>query len=625
MKKAFYFLVLLPVFLIGQSNLSKHDYFIQFNMSKFADKVSLDSMFNHDAFKTFNKQELNYKLKDLMSFMDQSKAVVMHGNITDSIPYYQISFPIKDNKDLSAYFFDRVAEENNNAYDTLKTQITCANSINASKYCYYTPKNSSFTIGWNNEHLVIYELTGITTTQYALDPQAEYADTTAVLVEEAPDEYVSDDVQETTTDAPIISEEKTSEEVDEQVAVPVEDTEQEEENDEEYMAYLESMKKAQQEERNKKIAKQEIQLDALFKNGFSMPVSSQVNTDSAISMWLNYQAIYEKFASIPYLFKGYKPNLASAEKTASIKGMNADFYFENDKAKMVQTIEYAPSLATIMQKIIAKKPNKNVFNYFPKNEPLGYMTYHSSTEEVLKNYPQIMDQFLATMPFESEDREIITDLFSTLIDEKASATLFDGDFSMFLHAVEQYESTYTVPAYSDDYEEKAEERKITKTRPVFTFIITSSHPTISEKILNLGVRKRVLTKENNYYVITKTEDLGNVVIFKDKDVLVLTNGLNYLNNGSKSAFAKQVKKELSNNYFVGNFDIAQFMNSYFLNQNLGKDQEKMMKLSNQFKNIKCYSSNKISDNKMTFEMELNSNFNDKNIIIQTLDLVKFLK
>ena len=434
---------------------------------------------------------------------------------------------------------------------------------------------------------------------------------------------MSEEVQEDISIAPPVVDEKTATE--EEQTIEVDAVPKEEEDDEEYNAYLESMRKEELEERNKKIAKQEIQVDALFKNGFSMPVSSQVNSDADISMWLNYQTIYEKFASMSYLFRSYNRNLTSSEKTNSIKGMNANFYFEKDKARMEQTIEYTPSLSSIMQKIIAKKPNKNIFNFFPKNEPLGYMSYHSSTEEVLKNYPQIMDQFLKAMPLESQDVEIISDLFSTIVDEEATATLFDGDFSMFLHTIEQYESTYTIPAYSDDYEEKTEERKITKTRPIFTFIMTSSHSTMSEKLLNLGVRKNFLKKENDHYIVTKTEDLGNVVIFKNKDVLVFTNGLNYLNNGSKSDFAKQVKKELTRNYFVGNFDIAQFMNTFLVNQNLGKDQEKMLKFSNQFKNIKCNSSNKITDNKMNFEMEFNSNFSDKNIILQTLDLVKFLR
>jgi hypothetical protein len=61
-----------------------------------------------------------------------------------------------------------------------------------------------------------------------------------------------------------------------------------------------------------------------------------------------------------------------------------------------------------------------------------------------------------------------------------------------------------------------------------------------------------------------------------------------------------------------------------MSENFGKDTEKMLKVSNQFKNIEFKSSNKIKGNKMKVEMEMNSNFSDKNIILQTLDLVDYL-
>ena len=46
-----------------------------------------------------------------------------------------------------------------------------------------------------------------------------------------------------------------------------------------------------------------------------------------------------------------------------------------------------------MEKVVSRKPNKNIFNFFPKQEPLAYFSYHTNTEELLKNYPSIMEQF----------------------------------------------------------------------------------------------------------------------------------------------------------------------------------------------------------------------------------------
>ena len=195
---------------------------------------------------------------------------------------------------------------------------------------------------------------------------------------------------------------------------------------------------------------------------------------------------------------------------------------------------------------------------------------------------------------------------------------------MFLHSMEPYEYKYTGYSYDENYEQVKEEKTITKTRPVFTMIMTSTHPTMGDKLLNLGVRKNVLVKENNYYVIKEFTEVGKIVLLKDGDVFVITNGLNYLNNGSKSDFSKQVKKDLGKNYMYGNFDVQRFMKSLLLSEDFGRETEKMLKVSNQFKNIEFKSSNKINDNKMKVEMEMNSNFSDKNIILQTLDLVDYL-
>ena len=195
---------------------------------------------------------------------------------------------------------------------------------------------------------------------------------------------------------------------------------------------------------------------------------------------------------------------------------------------------------------------------------------------------------------------------------------------MFLHSIEKYEYTYTGVSYDEDYNQVEEEKTMTKTRPIFTMIMTSTHATMVDKLLNLGIRKNVLVKENNYYVMKENNEVGKLFMFKDKDVFVVTNGLKYLNNGSKSAFSNQVKKELGKNYLYGNFDMNRFIKTLLMNEDFGKETEKLLKISNQFKNIAFKSSNKLDGNKMKVEMEMNSNFSDKNIILQTLDLIDYL-
>ncbi|WP_291137222.1 hypothetical protein [Flavobacterium sp. UBA7663] len=620
MKKIFYFLFLFPVLVFSQEKLEKYDYFVQFNTPQFAKKVNIDSLFNHKVFKSVNQADSDFKLNDFISFIDKSKPVTIHGNFTDSIAYYQMTFPLKDGKGWNTFIQNKVNKNNSNSTDSIKEVIKTH-----SKYTVYSPKKDDFSMAWNEGNFIIYGLveTNNNFTNADFSDAMLVADSAAVVVDE---EYYEDppvEVIEIEEVAPI-------EEIVEK-RIGVEEAISEDENievveaveDEEYKKWIASFEKEQAEQRIQKQEKQEEQIALLFEHGFVTPTSTKVSTNADIASWINYEAVYGKMSSFYYLLGSINSNNGINNSNNSIKGMNVDFYFENNKARMEQKVEYSESLANVMQKVVARKPNKNIYNYFPKQEPLAYFSYHSSTEELLKNYPEIMEQLLSNMPIDKQDTEIITDLISTIVDEEATATLFDGDISMFLHAMESYESTFMSRTYDENYEEVEEEKTITKTRPIFTMIMTSTHPKMGDKLLNLGVRKNLLQKGDGYYLVNQSEDLGDMVILKKGDVMVFTNGLNYLNNGSKSDFTKKVKKDLSKNYFYGNFEMQRFFKAYLLNQDLGSDTAKMIRFGNQFKNMEFKASNKINNHIMKLEMEINSNFSNENIVLQTLDLIDF--
>lgn len=621
MKKIFYFLFLFPVLVFSQEKLEKYDYFVQFNTQQFAKKVNIDSLFNHKVFKSANQADSDFKLNDFISFIDKSNPVTIHGNFTDSITYYQMTFPLKDVNGWNAFIQNKVNKNNSNTTDSIKEVIKTH-----SKYNVYSPKKDDFTMAWNDGNFIIYGLveTNNNFTNADFSDAMLVADSAAVVVDEeyyedAPAEVI--EIEEVTPIEEIVEkrigvEEAISEDENIEVVEAVED--------EEYKKWIASFEKEQAEQRIQKQEKQEEQIALLFENGFVTPTSTKVSTNADIASWINYEAVYGKMSSFYYLLGSINSNNGINNSNNSIKGMNVDFYFENNKARMEQKVEYSESLANVMQKVVARKPNKNIYNYFPKQEPLAYFSYHSSTEELLKNYPEIMEQLLSNMPIDKQDTEIITDLISTIVDEEATATLFDGDISMFLHAMESYESTFMSRTYDENYEEVEEEKTITKTRPIFTMIMTSTHPKMGDKLLNLGVRKNLLQKGDGYYLVNQSEDLGDMIILKKGDVMVFTNGLKYLNDGSKSDFTKKVKKDLSKNYFYGNFEMQRFFKAYLLNQDLGSDTAKMIRLGNQFKNMEFKASNKLNNHIMKLEMEINSNFSNENIILQTLDLIDFL-
>lgn len=66
------------------------------------------------------------------------------------------------------------------------------------------------------------------------------------------------------------------------------------------------------------------------------------------------------------------------------------------------------------------------------------------------------------------------------------------------------------------------------------------------------------------------------------------------------------------------------MKSFLLTQDFGKDTAKALRIADQFKNVEMKSSNKLEGNKIKVEMNMNSNFSNKNIILQTLDLIDYM-
>lgn len=619
MKKFFYLLaVLIPFLAIAQD---KHDYFIQFNADRFSSKVSLDELFSHKAFKEFNKESSKLKLSDFTSFIDDSKKMVIHGNFTDSISYYQITLPLTSTVKLEEYINENIEKQNDFIeIDSLKESIK-----RFENYSSYKSTHSNYSLAWNGENLVIYEILSIkdeTITQdYAYNESYNNDYTEDYVYNEEESELIIEKLPP----PPPVSE---SEYYEEEYVVEA----TEEESEEVDFDYFENLKTEYAKEKQltdlKKSIQQEYNIDLLFKDGFKFPTSNKINVKADISCWLNYGSTFSNLNSLSYLFKSVARlnNTLIEQKPVehAIKGLNADFYFENDKARLEQTIEYSTPLANIMNKVVDRKINKNIFNYFPKNTPLGYMSYHINTKEILNKYPEISEQMLSSIPLESEDKGLMIDLMTTIIDEDAISTIYDGDFSMFLHNIEKYEDTVTTYSYDENYDEVIEEKVVNKSRPVFTFIFTSTHPTLGDKLLKLGIRKGYLIENNDYFEITESTPVGNLKIIKDKDVIVVTNGIDYLNKGKTSDFSKSVKKNLKKNYLHGNLFIGQLIDLFSDEITSEKEKKAMLEFKKQFNSFDFKSSKSLKHNKMKFEMNLNSNTSDKNIILQTLDLIEYL-
>jgi hypothetical protein len=589
MKQFFTFLILFTFSLAYSQTLSKkQDYFVQFNGNQLSKKVSVAEVLNHSVLKNYKDGKANLDIEKYANLLKLDQKITVHGNYSDSIPYYQITIPIKNRNDIKAFLAEKDKENDSLAKPTIE---------DFAQYSLYNSSDKKTTIAWNDSHLVIFGLTK----KYNYN---DYTAATAVV-----DSVASVEATDVVIDVPVESSIDTT-----------------------YVDYSDNYYANYQKEQTAFDSIQSISqnrfIKLLFENGFTVPSSDKVHENADISCWIDYASAMASFNSA-YMalaqFTTYNKFLPNQKNLGNfVKGINVDFYFDNDNARIEEIVEYSKPIADLVGKISNRKVNKNIFNYFPAQKPLGYMTYHFNAKEMLNSFPTLSAEIFSNPYILKEDISVATDLISTIIDEEATATLFDGDLSLFLYDVTEREVTTKTFEYDENYESKEVVKTIKKAVPQFSIIFTSTHPTFADKLIQLGVRKKGLTQKGNYYEIKGTQEYGNLFIFKEKDVVIIGNNIDAIFPKDNS-FSKEVKKELKQNYISAKVSLDKLVTAY---SNSGEAKESEIKslnrMAQQFSDVTLYSSKKLVDNKLKFELKLNSNKADKNIILQTLDLVEEL-
>lgn len=586
MKQFFTLFILFTFSLAHSQTLSKkQDYFVQFNGNQLSKKVSVAEVLNHSVLKNVKDGKMKLDIDQYFDLIKTDEKITVHGNYSDSIPYYQITIPIKSRNDIKNFLTQKDKENDSIAKPLIE---------DFGQYSVYNSGDKKTTIAWNESHLVIFGLTK----KYSYN---DYTGTPAVV-----DSIAVVEATDVAVEAPVV------------------DTAYADYSDNYYANY----QKKQTAFDSIQAISQNRFIKLLFENGFTVPTSDKVHENADISCWLDYGSAMSGFNTAYAAlarFTTYNKFLQNQKNIGNfVKGINVDFYFDNDNARVEEIVEYSKPMADIVGKISNRKVNKNIFNYFPAQKPLGYMTYHFNTKEILNSFPTFSAEIFSNPYILKEDISVVTDLISTIIDEEATATLFDGDLSMFLYDVKEKEVTTKTYEYDENYESKEVVKTIKKAIPLFSVIFTSTHPTFADKLIQLGVRKKVLTQKGNYYEIKGTQEYGNLFIFRDKDVVIIGNSIDHI-FPKENSFSKEIKKELKQNYFSAQISMDKLFTAY---SNSGEAKQSEIKtlnrLTQQFTDVTLYSAKKLVDNKLKFELRLNSSKGDKNIILQTLDMIEEL-
>lgn len=150
--KHFYTLFLLFAVCLsfGQIN-SKYDYFIQFNGNQLSKKVSISDVLNHPLISKYSSKKPDLDFTKYTSLIHLDQKITIHGSFADSIPYYQVTIPIKSREALKQFLVKEFNIKNNN------DSIAVIEDFGS--YSVYTQNGKKRSLAWNDNYLVILELT----------------------------------------------------------------------------------------------------------------------------------------------------------------------------------------------------------------------------------------------------------------------------------------------------------------------------------------------------------------------------------------------------------------------------------------------------------------------------------
>lgn len=221
-----------------------------------------------------------------------------------------------------------------------------------------------------------------------------------------------------------------------------------------------------------------------------------------MSLWVNdygsllggfYKEIYRE---LPYL------GIMNQNSDYGIDNLSGHWYFDKDNTRMKIDITYNNTLAKSLKRIYRNRLNRNLYNYVDIDNAIGYMGMSFDTENAMEEYPVIVKHIYGGMlPEFKDEMEIITDLYSIIIDEKEIADLFPGNGLLVLTDLREKDVEYTTYEYDEDYNQK----EITKTkkdlRPDLILLIETKRDDFFKKALGIAGKYKFAEVTDNLFQI----------------------------------------------------------------------------------------------------------------------------
>lgn len=326
------------------------------------------------------------------------------------------------------------------------------------------------------------------------------------------------------------------------------------------------------------------------------------------------------YGAMPYL------NLQKGNNIYGIEGVAANLFFNESSASISLDMFISDGMKKSFKKIYNKKMNSTLINSFDHNKALAFWSVSMNTEELLLEYPEMMDKMYGGMlPKFKDEIDIVGDLLSLVLDEKAIAELFTGDALFVLNDFAEKDVTYTTYKYDKDYKSK----EVVKTRkalvPDFTLMIGSEKKELLNKMFRLGKKHKVVSEFNGVFEFDKK--LGKLpfdlyAVVKNDVLYMTTLKTRAISIGAgrgvykSTKYSKLIKKNSSVLYTDVNRLIENLPTDLF-----ERDERKMSAFSKE--NIKdaYFKVSKVKGNKMSSELRLNTKGKNGNALKMLFEFI----
>jgi len=335
--------------------------------------------------------------------------------------------------------------------------------------------------------------------------------------------------------------------------------------------------------------------------------SHDKNADA--SVWIkNYGGLMNDYYQAIY---GYQFNFDNASSDLpdlskmGIGAMSANLYFNDGNMQIKSEMEFSDALKSSMKKIYKQKMNKSFYNYVNLDTALGYMTYSLNTENMMQEYPNLLvDMYGGVLPGYQEEMDVVAELFTTLIDEKAIGELLTGNALFVMEDIGEKEVAYVTYEYDEEYNEKKVTKKKKEILPDFTMILGTKRKDLATKLAKLGVKYDVMTGSANRFKLNASSDIPlDLYMLLTNDAIILStreNGLGGRAQGTSSA----TKKRIDQSGMIWHVNMQKIMQRAPLEE-LGMDGKSIELINKNFKSA-TLSSSKIKGNTVSSEFKVSA-------------------